>query len=112
MTLGDLLFQISDLANIASPVCDEFWLGILKTLPYKFKSKGWTVEVARRTLTKYMNSLGFYRGSSKRYQNLDDCPDGWPDSVTHPTDIGIKKINKIIEALLKHDGVHHVDLIT
>ena len=65
MSLGDLLFRMSDIESDPSPDpddkrCQEFLPGVLKRMPVKYKSKDWNVEVARRTLTKYMNALGFY----------------------------------------------------
>ena len=90
-------------------VFDDVLPDILPRLPVKFKGKDWTSDMARKCLQRYMNALGFYRGSKNNYKRSSDKP-GWPDSVSletieHASYVKLENINTIIQSLLESRNI-------
>jgi hypothetical protein len=84
----------------------------------KFKGRRWTLQRARDQLQIYLNILGFGKGGSRKYKNLDDEPEGWPDEHSfvdflHPSYAKLDTVNDIIASLLEFHGYdannHHCD---
>ena len=72
----------------------------------KFKGRRWSIKAACDQLSIYMNLFGFVKGGHKKYQKLEDEPEGWPDehsfvALKNPASVKLAIDSDIIESLLK-----------
>ena len=75
-----------------------------------YDKKEWNWKIARYNMKVYMRALGFGNGGEKNYGVKEDCPDGWPDSVSfenvvHCSHMTTEECNSAIESLLNHRNI-------
>ena len=117
-TFDEVLNKVTELHdnNNAALEYDEQTLMKFPKLKFEFKSKQWTLSVARDYLRTYFNILGFGKGQYLSYKHASNQPQGWPDTVAfetfEPNMVNKLDANEIIESLLRYHNIdvkkHHV----
>ena len=77
-------------------------------LTVKFESQFWTIKYARITLQRYLNILGFGKGSMQCYSSEKYKPFGWPETVRFkdPSSLRKDETGHVLKSLLsKHFGI-------
>ena len=109
VTLAEISEKLLDLEKQEDLVYEILFNRKFAKFPIKFKSKKWSLDIARVELTSIMSSLGFGKGGTKKYGNIEDIPEGWPqedsfENFKHASKTRLNDINLIIESILSPYG--------